>query len=504
MLFQNNLKIATELEKSFRNSSGFLNLYDQSFICETTQIISQLQNGFEKSIEDKFYSYKVSSKYSLTFKIKIALYRILILGFKQSKDTYKKCSNNPLKVNSNLLFLVEYHNHVSIYKKLVELDCSLSHQLVFLSEELYNKENKTGYLFHHFINKKRIPILYIKYISLSILIALKGIIKVPYSGVSRLSFSIEQLYMNSKFLFDFLLMVELGKTFNQQKNYTLVSFKAESILFRTLMLLAKKNETICIQHGIIFKEIKFFNIPVKNYLVWSTSNADALNESHCNCNIIAIGNPAYDNFYKNLSNQEQEQSYEFTNNIIFLPNSGNSTTPIEDIITAFKTYSIASKNHSELNFHVKPHPLDMNHTIEKQYLQLDLDLKSRINLIDQKSKVDYQNYDLIVTMNSTTGFEAGMYLKPLIILINKKEDLFISEYSAFNICSLATNIDELTMKIKHMLENYSNYKENCIVFRSNYLANPGKAGEMIIEFLKTKKNANSQIEEMNLRDLNLK
>lgn len=477
-------EIATQYDSVQRKhkGSGIYSDYLKTFKPEIVEIISQLIS------ENDLAGFKVN-KLSHRKKIRDSVIRPFSAFFFKRPHFYNSI---PLP-SFNLIFVLEYESH---YRQYVPLSQELNRRgfqylVVFINEELFNRHKHD--VEHKYVlieNPSKAELLkntlkYLK-ISLHLLLDHELLKLAPRNKKALLT---ELHYLNSKCLLNKFL---LENTFNKvitDKNKIAVFFKSEGYKIRSLLDVCNLHgiETIAVQHGLIKKNIKYSDLPVKTYFVWSELFAKELEHSGANCKTLPVGSPYYDDHFTKYA-QGKHDEISGKRRVLFLPNSGKSQTPESEIVFALGMCLKFVSENSMYSLTIKPHPggdVSLMRDILKEYTG------NSIVQLSTQDQIEFQNYYFIITMNSTIGIEAAIYRRPLLILLTSQKMLMVQDYISNGIAEFADSYENMITSIERIEGNYPYYQNNCDRFVNLYLANPGNSSSIISSIIDNKLNINA-------------
>lgn len=461
-------------EKTKRKS--FLTNYFAAYFVEISEIIFQLNR------ELKLASYKI--KKDITVKEKL---------FSVFKDIIKKTFSykNSIAFTSipeepKFIFVVEYSSHFKEFSSLHQkmLNINIPHLTVFINNTTFDKYQKysgNSILINSNRNLLQHLSMLFKFWMVNISFIGNGFLKY-FPGVSKSKLYLELLYLNTKTLIENLnLLKNFERVIKRYPNIPVIFFKSEGFRTRSLILKSKSfgNKVVSIQHGSIHVEAKNFKFPTDLYIVWSEIFREMLIKSKSDCNIEVLGRAGFDEVFNHKHLLKPRLLDKKRVKILFLPNSGGSQTPYSEVLFALDTCLQASLKNPEIELHIKPHPSDTSDRIQNELLKLNSNALFHPNT----EKANYNEYDIIATMNSNSGLEAAVFGIPLIILVSNVEMLMVKEYLDYKIAELATSATEFAKSCELIANNYQYYQHNTKIFIDEYLANQGTASEKIIHRL---------------------
>ena len=461
-----------DILKSEYINNSILNRYFSSIKTELIEIVYQLNKASDTC------NYKVYRLGSFR-KIKYLLLR----NFKEVLCIFslKKIKSKIIKP-SKLIFFIEHESHYNQYSGLKrELERqSVNYNTVFLNKTIYLKYKKLTHNpyyigdFYTRINSLRssITALYIN----GKLVFDSNLKNIGFEYTAKIK--IELLIYNSKHLIENYKIHHALKSFITKETKRAVFFKAEGYKTKNIVYSCSENQidTIAIQHGLIGKGIKYNELNINTYFVWSEIFVNILKDCNANCDKVPLGCPDYDK-YKETELRKQIVNRGRTKKLIFLPNSGKSQTPESEIIFSLKTcLKFISKN-SDFQLIIKPHPDGDNLLIKNIVEKFDI---NNVIILKKGDNLEYNNYDIVATMNSTIGIEAAIFRKPLIVILSSVEMLMVDEYLKYQIAEFVSSDQEMFAAVEKIQANYNNYQKKCEEFISDYLTNFGTAARKIV------------------------
>ena len=455
-------------------TDSIMHLYFNLIRTELIEIIYQLESptnltGYKINRLNKFKK----AKFILNRSIKEVFY-----SFNLKK--------NNLKVNLNdLVFFIEYENHFKQFLGLKhQLDeQSADYKVIFLNIEIYLKYkknvNSSHYIGEFFTNSSSIKsVVKLIYINSKIFFNSKTR-NISNKNIKKVK--LELLFFNSKFLLqNFKISYALNKILST-KIKRAIFFKAEGFKIRNIIDVCSKKgiNTLAIQHGLIVENIKFNSLNIKEYIVWSDIFANKLNVCNASCKTVSLGCPDYDKHIKSRFENQLSNKDNITK-LLFLPNSGKSQTPESEIIFSLKTcLKYVSKN-SDFQLVIKPHPGGDLQLIKNVVESFDI---CDVIVLEKEHKLNYNIYDIVVTMNSTVGIEAAIFRKPLIVILSSLKMMMINDYMNYKIAEFVTSDNEMIGAVTKIKDNYKVYQKRCDIFINNYLTNLGTSAKQIVRKL---------------------
>ena len=368
----------------------------------------------------------------------------------------------------DIVFILEYSNHCSIYNKIAPfLDKKgISHVPVFINKIGKYEDSFSNFSFRAF----NLQYLISKMLAdIWVIITSKN-----YNAV------LEKLLINSKmFLTSYLYYNSTRLLKKFYKPRLVVFFRFDGIKDRSLAMGLKERDiySVCIQHGSVVIHPRFSNPIVNEFISWSDVYSEFIIQSGAQCKITSIGSVESDELF-----QRAKKGSQYTNQgklkLLVMPPSGKSSSLNSDKDLMIHLISQLDKKQFEVT--LKPHPDDDN-LKNKEVAKL-----SELRYIRPTSEVDFENYDIIILNNSTAGLEAAIFKKPLILIAAHEDNIVVNHYLSEGIALLARNFAELEIALGNIKTNYNTYQERCMLFINKYLDNHGLAAQEMADYLSTK------------------
>ena len=229
------------------------------------------------------------------------------------------------------------------------------------------------------------------------------------------------------------------------QNACFLAFKGEKYPMRTIMreVALMKGNFVSIQHGFIGAARKFRFANPSIYFVWSDYFKDQLISSGVKTKIEISGNLQYQGVQKPLPKSKP------SGKVIFLPNSGNSNTPEREVRWATQTYlSISKLTNLSFSIYIKPHPGDSRGLAKEEMNKFrGENPESVFYLLEPAVKLNFEEYDAVVTMNSTTSIEANLFATISIILLSNPKKFILPDLIAYDPSLLVHTTKELADKL---------------------------------------------------------
>ena len=474
-----------EISKRFDLLLGRLNYhssysnYLRSIKPEIVEVIFQLIS------KNKLSGFKINNL-SPFRKIRQALFRSIRELFRG----IMKSEGNSTKLDVELLFIIESENHFKQYAALYD-HLSISnhkHVVLFLNTEVYSKHKEDveeAILLNSLYNRGDYIRSFCRLWGTNVRILSERVWN-RMTNWRGWQLKVELIYLNSKILTEKYLLESSALRLINHHLKVAVFCKAEGYKIRSLIEIFNNNNihTVAIQHGFIKKDIKYNKLKINEYLVWSKLFGRELDYSEAECCTVPLGCPSYDKHFQIRSIEKKIGSVK---KLIFLPNSGKSQTPVDEIVFALNICLRYVKEHSDYELTIKPHPGGDLGLIQKLIVENEL---PQIKLLDKYDLIDFNKYDIIVTMNSTIGIESAIFRKPIIVMLSSLEMLMVDDYINYGIGEFVTSYAGMSRAVDKILSNYEEYQEHCERFIEDYLANPGTAGRATVDYISNYMTAN--------------
>ena len=455
-----------------KTAPSFLRRYARCFKVEMVEIIAQLAADYPLA------GYKLQPNLTSWQKWRVIL--------KQFGKGLSSCSNlKSIKVSkeARLVFMVEYPSH---YKQLLPISeqlkrQSVAFQVVFLRHELYLRHH-TEFENPCLILPKATWIATLNALIFNIRLQTNQAFNQLVASKSRRRFRLEVLYLNSKSLGPVLAQQRvLARLLKAAPNVPVVFFKSEGFRIKRLIMVCQEmgRKVIAIQHGFIKKELKYTDLPTDVYLTWSDHFSCKLAESRAGCSTQSIGCPNYDAFFQQrpvIASSPDPQHLR----LLLLPNSGSSQTPRSEVAFALGICLDYVRNRPHVSLTIKPHPGDQSSMLADMVAAADLN--DQVDMLSNQAPIPYADCDIVVTMNSTTGIEAAIYGKPMIILLSEPTLMLVEEYVHAGIGRWAGTLDTFDAAVQEILADYPLFQQRAIAFTQKFLTAPGQAAEGVVKY----------------------
>ncbi len=272
----------------------------------------------------------------------------------------------------------------------------------------------------------------------------------------------------SKAIYDHYFWVYyFNNTFiNDSKQKCVIAFKGEKYPMRTVMRMAglKKYSFFSFQHGFIASSSKYKFANPNCYFVWSPYFGEQLRKSGVKSEIVVSGNLQYQ-YKKKIAPKDL-----ITGKVIFLPNSGNSTTPEREVRWATLTYlKMLQLGKLPFEMYIKPHPGDSRNIAKSESALFSEKFPElTFNWIEPKEIINFEEFDVVVTMNSTSSVEANLFGTPALILLSHAHEMLLPDIIAYDTELMVHNQQDLYDKILNIQKNIHlssvEAKENSKIF----------------------------------------
>jgi len=402
------------------------------------------------------------------------------IKFKKTLHNYKKDllkivtlfkSKNkvhPPKKPTDILFILEYNNHLNIYEKLAPLldNLNVSHSALYVGEINSNKNNFIGDAFQNidfsFIFYKFVTDIYLFGCSTNI------------NSIFEKFLLSSKMLLNSYFYFKGALFI---KNIYQPK--LVIFFRVDGIINRSLTLGLKQQAipNLCIQHGSISIHPIFSNVLVDEFVSWGEIFSYYIIQSGSSCKTKAIGSVEYDELFLRAQNNIYTKLGTKIK-LLLLPPSGISYSLGSDKDLMLKLARSIDRNKYEITF--KPHPGDLSQENEV------FAKKGNFEYLLPNNNLSFENYDIIIINNSTAGIESAIFSKPCILVAEKLDNIVVKDFLNEGIGLFASKVTSFQDALNKIEQEYSVFQGNCKKFTNKYLANHGNATEKLADYLSTK------------------
>ncbi len=269
----------------------------------------------------------------------------------------------------------------------------------------------------------------------------------------------------------------------QGLNTCFLAFKGEKYPMRTIMrevALGKRN-FISIQHGFIGSARKYQFANPSVYFVWSDFFKDQLRASGVKTRIEISGNLQYQGVQKPLPKSKP------SGKVIFLPNSGNSTTPEREVRWATQTYlQLAKSDKTSLSFYLKPHPGDSRGLVRQEMDKFKTENPEVLfHWLEPNVKLNFEEYDTVVTMNSTSSIEANLFGTPSVILLSNAKEFILPVLISYDSSLMVHSIQELSMKLLSIQSNLPRNSKLALENSKKFFGNVVSGSKIICDKLQT-------------------
>lgn len=262
-----------------------------------------------------------------------------------------------------------------------------------------------------------------------------------------------------------------------------LAFKGEKYPMRTIMreVALGRRYFVSIQHGFICADRKYQFANPSVYFVWADYFKDQLRASGVKCQIEISGNLQYQGVQKPLPKSKP------SGKVIFLPNSGNSTTPEREVRWATQTYlQLAKSGKTSLNFYIKAHPGDSRGLVRQELNKFKTENPEVLfHWLEPNVKLNFEEYDTVVTMNSTSSIEANLFGTPSVILLSNAKEFILPVLISFDSSLMVHSIQELSMKLLSIQSNLPRNSELALDNSKKFFGNVVSGSKIIGEKLQT-------------------
>lgn len=134
----------------------------------------------------------------------------------------------------------------------------------------------------------------------------------------------------------------------------------------------------------------------------------------------------------------------------------------------------------KFRLYIKAHPGGDNKMIEDYVDKINAE---NIVVLNPQSKIKYEQYLFVFTMNSTVGLDCAIHKVPIVIVLSHIKYLMVHDYIRSGIAELATSMDDMVEKTNKIINNYKKYQKRCTNFVNEYLCCRGSSVNTIISLL---------------------
>lgn len=375
---------------------------------------------------------------------------------------------HPKTKPTDIVFILEYNNHLNIYEKLAPLldNLNVSHSALYVNEINSNKNNFIGDAFQTFDFRY----IFYKFITDIYLFVCSPNINAIFEKFLLSS----KMLLNSYFYFKAALFI---KNIYQPK--MVVFFRVDGIINRSLTLGLKKQtiSNMCIQHGSITNHPIFSNVLVDEFVSWGDIFSNYIIQSGSTCKTKVIGSVEYDELFSQAK-KNIDSKFGTKIKLLLMPPSGISYSLGSDKDLMLKLAGSIDKNKYLITY--KPHPGDIG--LENENIAKKLDFEYFL----PTKTLNYENYDIVIINNSAAGLESAIFSKPLILVAEKLNNIVVKHYLNEEIGLFASNETTFIDALNKIELEYSVFQSNCKKFTNKYLANHGNATEKLADYLSTK------------------
>ncbi len=267
------------------------------------------------------------------------------------------------------------------------------------------------------------------------------------------------------------------------QNACFLAFKGEKYPMRTLMreVALMKGNFISIQHGFIGAARKFRFANPSIYFVWSDYFKDQLISSGVKTKIEISGNLQYQGAQKPLPKSKPNGK------VIFLPNSGNSNTPEREVRWATQTYlSISKLTNLPFSIYIKPHPGDSRGLAKEEMNKFrGENPESVFYWLEPAVKLNFEEYDAVVTMNSTTSIEANLFATISVILLSNPKEFILPDLIAYDPSLLVHTTKELADKLLSIRSDIGGNSKQAMENSKKFFGHSVKGSSLICNAIQT-------------------
>ena len=262
-----------------------------------------------------------------------------------------------------------------------------------------------------------------------------------------------------------------------------LAFKGEKYPMRTIMreVALAERKFVSIQHGFIgaSRKYKFSNPSI--YFVWSDYFKEQLNISGVKSKIVISGNLQYQGVEKALV------KYKPSGKVIFLPNSGNSTTPEREVRWATQTYlSMVKLSKFPVSLYIKPHPGDSRGFAKEEMNKFREENPDAVFYwLEPTVKLNFEEYDTVVTMNSTSSVEANLFATPAVILLSNPKELLFPDLISYDSSLMVHSSEELSDKLLSLQSDLGRSSRLALENSDKFFGNTVNGSTLICDKLQT-------------------
>jgi hypothetical protein len=238
---------------------------------------------------------------------------------------------------------------------------------------------------------------------------------------------------------------------------------------------------VSIQHGFIGAARKYQFANPSVYFVWSDYFKNQLTSSGVKSKIEISGNLQYQGVQKPLPKSKP------SGKVIFLPNSGNSTTPEREVRWATQTYlGIAKLNNLPFSIYIKPHPGDTRGLAKEEVSKFrEENPESVFYWLEPTYKLNFEEYDAVVTMNSTSSVEANLFATPAVILLSNPKELLFPDLIAYDPSLMVHSSTALANKLLSIRNNISGNSKLAMENSNKFFGSAVKGSSLICNTVQT-------------------
>ncbi len=258
----------------------------------------------------------------------------------------------------------------------------------------------------------------------------------------------------------------------------------------------RKIPNMFLQHGLYNQSTKsekyipiqpFMPTDESKHIVWGEIlNNYLINHGAKQENIIPIGSPRHDKFFRDQETKDESKNVLFAANGTFYINcSGSDTRVFQRMETLTRKVFETIKKNSSKKIIVKLHPGKVSYDIKPLLKEIDpaIEIYQNENVMDLLKKCDC----MIALNYSTVLLDALIAQKPVLMLIGESEQCYEEEILLKNNAVLFTSdIDKIEDMINSIL--YDEKIRNKLIKKGNefvneYILNRGDASKKIVELL---------------------
>ena len=376
---------------------------------------------------------------------------------------------------TELVFVIITENHLKHFRPVVQALAQQNHSfsVIYTSETLFQQYGKewpgVSFSIHSFVSKWQS----IKALLFQSTLLFKNLFSTEQQKAVIIRFA------NPAFLFH-KTMLRLLRGVPRK----VILFKAEGFQANAVLMACQELRlpSFAIQHGLIGDTAQVSNLMVDTYLVWSDLFKKRLEKWAAGCKVMITGNAAYDAVFQNIMASGTQFSPVLPIQILVLPNSGDSHTPLNQVYLLLDAAVAFAQQHPDALVTVKPHPADHAEKV-KRYLLPHLNTSKNIRLLDRFQAIPFDRHHIVAINNSGAGMEACIWGRPLLVFASSWESVAVKQYVESGVAEFADSTAHFSKAVIKILNSYEAYKLKCNRFVNIELAHHGVASKRIVEAL---------------------